>query len=104
MRDAAIRKEQKTEMEEAYGKYTFRKVLLIIALFFATFLMAGISLSFNGLDGVGVIESYRYIFKHIMGATYDRITEVTVTVPVSWSFSIRLLMVTVELLKSYSIE
>lgn len=77
MRSAEVKAEQKTEMEAAYGKYTFRKILFILLFIAATFLMAGISLSFNGLDGVGIIESYDYIFKHLFGATYNRISDNT---------------------------
>ncbi len=77
MRSSETKAEQKTEMEAAYGKYTFRKTVVILIFVVATFIMAGVSLSYNGLDGVGIIESYDYLFKHIMGATYDRITDNT---------------------------
>ena len=77
MRDADIKAEQKTEMEAAYGRYTFRKVVVILAFIVATFILAGVSLSFNELDGVGIIESYDYLFKHLMGVRYDRITDNT---------------------------
>ena len=77
MHTVKTKEEQKTEMEEAYGKYTFRKILFILLFTIAAFLMAGISLSYNGLEGVGVIESYDYIFKHLMGTTYDRISDNT---------------------------
>ena len=75
MQSAEIKAEKKTEMEEAYGRYTFRKVILILVFIVATFILAGLSLSLNNLDDVGIIESYDYLFKHIAGARYDRITD-----------------------------
>ncbi len=66
--------EQKSEVERAYGRYTSRKVILIIVLLVVMFIVAGISLSQNGV-GTGFFESYRYVVDHILGKTYDRTTD-----------------------------
>ncbi|MBR2254672.1 MAG: iron ABC transporter permease [Candidatus Methanomethylophilaceae archaeon] len=57
------------DLEEQYGRYTRRKVVLIAVLAVLAVVMIGLSLSFNGR--VGFVDSLAYFFKHIFGATYD---------------------------------
>ncbi len=66
--------EQKSEIELAYGRYTFRKLLLIFGIICVVIIIAGVSLSQNDV-GVGFVESYRYIIDHLAGKTYDRTTD-----------------------------
>ncbi len=58
------------DIEQEYHSYILRKILFIFLFLIGCFLVAGISMSFNGRD-LDIIECYSYIFNHILGATYD---------------------------------
>lgn len=62
--------EVSSEMEQIYGRYLLRKIMLIVILIVGVVIAAGISISINGL-GIGFFDSYGYVFDHIMGHTYE---------------------------------
>ena len=62
------------DLETEYRSYILRKIVLILVMAVCIFLVAGYALSQNGFEGVGILETYDYIFKHITGYEFtDRI-------------------------------
>ncbi len=58
------------DLESEYRSYRVRKVLFITAFLIGCIIVAGISLTMNG-RGIGFVECYEYIFKHIIGTEYE---------------------------------
>ncbi len=59
--------------KEEYHRYIFRKILYISVLAVAVFLCAGYSITLGGRD-IGMLDVYRVLFDHIMGAEYELAT------------------------------
>lgn len=57
------------DVEELYGSYVSRKVLLVIVLVAAVFIVAGIALTVNSL-GLSFVECYQYVIGHVLGDEY----------------------------------
>lgn len=59
------------DIEEQYLSYIWKKVILSLVMLAALFVVTGIALTFNGYSEVGFLESYTYVFDHILGKTYE---------------------------------
>ncbi len=57
------------DVDRVYHKYIFRKILFILVVLLGCIIVAGISLSYNGLN-LSFLECYEYIIKHIIGHEY----------------------------------
>lgn len=72
-------------LESEYLRDSKRKLLFIGICLVLVFLVAGVSLSVNGRD-IGFLESYRYIFDHILGATYEYRSQEWLDDTMLWNF------------------
>ena len=59
-----------SEMKEAYSRYTFRKIIFILASLAAVILLFFVSLCIGTLD-LSVVDVYDLFIKHVMGTTYE---------------------------------
>lgn len=57
------------DVVELYGSYVARKVLLVVVLVAAVFVVAGIALTVNSL-GLSFVECYEYVIGHLLGNEY----------------------------------
>ena len=61
--------ESKTQMKEDYSRYTYRKILFIIACILVAILLFFVSLCVGTLQ-LSIPEVYTYFFNHLQGVTY----------------------------------
>ncbi len=67
--------DSKEQMKEEYSRYTFRKILFIIACILAAFLLFFVSLCVGTLN-LSVSEVFRLFFDHLMGVKFTDETDI----------------------------
>lgn len=58
------------EFREEYRKYTLRKIAILVALILGIVLLAGL-FSVSAFDRISLSESYKVIWNHLAGVTYE---------------------------------
>ena len=70
-------------MKEEYHAYTRRKILFIVICLAGLFLAVAASLS-SGAAGIGFFDAFGYIFGHLTGADYERMSDAWLDDIVIW--------------------